>query len=80
MAKHCFETCARDDCHSGAPCIKPTRCVRAGEAQPSDWIEIEPDMPIDFADDEPEPPSRFGIALVMVVMLAAWVGVYLMVM
>jgi len=26
----------------------------------------------------PEPPSRFGIALVMIVMLAAWVGVYLM--
>ena len=78
--KHCFETCEEPSCNAGAPCKKMKRRVRAGEAQPSNWVEIEPDMPIDFADEEPEPPSRFGIALVMVVMLAAWVGVYLMVM
>ena len=77
---NCFETCEEPSCNAGAPCKKLKRRVRAGDAQPSNWIEIEPDMPIDFADDEPEPPSRLGIALVMVVMLAAWVGVYLMVM
>ena len=73
MTNHCFETCTREDCHSGAPCIKPKRRVRAGEAQPSNWVEIEPELPIDVAEPDPIAIDRkwfVGVALALVVFWA----------
>ena len=74
--KHCFETCEEPSCNAGAPCKKLKRRVRAGEAQPSNWVEIEPDMPIDVAEPDKEPIDRTWFAWVLVVCLAFWVAVY----
>lgn len=74
--KSCFESCTREDCHAGAPCHKPTRRVRAGEAQPSSWAEIEPDLPIEVAEPDKEPIDRTWFAWVLLVCLAFWVAVY----
>ena len=74
--KHCFETCEEPSCNAGAPCKKLKRRVRAGEAQPSNWVEIEPDMPIDVAEPDKEPIDRTWFAWVLVACLAFWVAVY----
>ena len=74
--KSCFQTCTREDCLSGAPCQKPTRRVRAGEAQPSGWVEIEPDMPIDMADPDKEPIDRTWFAWVLLGLAVFWALVY----
>lgn len=76
--KHCFETCHEPSCNAGAPCKKMKRRVRAGEAQPSNWVEIEPDdnmanLPIDVAEPDPIAIDRkwfVGVALALVVFWA----------
>ena len=94
MNTSCFETCTREDCHSGAPCHKPTRRVRAGavqDAQASDWVEIDPtpgeivvngrpELPIDFAEPEPEPVDRRWLVAVLAVMALLWSAIYWRVM
>lgn len=73
--KHCFETCHEPSCNAGAPCKKMRR-VRAGEAQPSNWVEIEPELPIDMAEPDPEPVDRASLACVVLVCLVFWALVY----
>ena len=68
----CFKTCQREACHQGAPCVK--------EAQPSGWVEIEPDLPIDVAEPDPEPVDRAGFAVVLVMAIVFWVLIYVGVM
>lgn len=76
--KSCFQTCTRDDCLSGAPCQKPLRRVRAGtvDAEPSNWVEIEPELPIDMAEPDPEPVDRVWFAWVVLACLVFWALVY----
>ena len=74
--KSCFETCTRDDCHAGAPCKKLKRRVRAGEAQPSEWAEIEPELPIDVVEPDDEPIDRAWFAWVLLACVAFWFAVY----
>ena len=71
--KHCFETCEEPSCNAGAPCKKLKRRVLAGEAQPSNWVEIEPELPIDMAEPDPIAVDRkwfVGVALALVVFWA----------
>lgn len=76
--KHCFETCEEPSCNAGAPCKKLKRRVRAGEAQPSEWMEIEPEpeLPIDMAEPDPEPVDRVWFAWVVLVCMVFWALVY----
>ena len=76
--KHCFETCHEPSCNAGAPCKKMKRRVRAGEAQPSNWVEIEPEpeLPIDMAEPDREPIDRRWFAVLLVVMILLWVAIY----
>ena len=64
----CFKTCQREACHQGAPCVK--------EAQPSGWVEIEPDLPIDVAEPDREPIDRRWFAVLLVVMILLWSAIY----
>lgn len=75
MSKHCFETCVEESCHAGQPCKRIKGRVRAGEAQPSSWVEIEPELPIDYA--EPEPVDRTWFAVLLAVLVVFWVLIYL---
>lgn len=78
--KHCFETCHEPSCNAGAPCKKMKRRIRAGtvDAEPSNWVEIEPDdnmanLPIDVAEPDPIAVDRkwfVGVALALVVFWA----------
>lgn len=81
--KHCFETCEEPSCNAGAPCKKLKRRVRAGtvDAEPSNWVEIEPDdnmanLPIDVAEPDPEPVDRVWFAWVVLACLGFWALVY----
>lgn len=73
---NCFETCEEPSCNAGAPCKKLKRRVRAGEAQPSNWVEIEPELPIDMAEPDQEPVDRVWFAWVVLVCLVFWALVY----
>lgn len=74
--KHCFETCVEESCHAGHPCKRIKGRVRAGEAQPSSWVEIEPELPIDVAEPDPEPVDRAWFAWVVLACLGFWALVY----
>lgn len=77
MSKHCFDTCVDEACHSGHPCKRIKRRVKAGEAQPSNWVEIEPELPIDVAEPDLEPVDRRWFAVLLAVLVVFWVLIYL---